>query len=413
MIRRTLRRVGLIAAIGSLALAFPEVGNAQTPSRSFLGNGFDRSRQDREQSEASPLRPMYARPPVGSSDDNTDTGRPGDIRKVQFEKSVDNIGNGTPPGELFQASKVLAIVAGEPIFAGDLLLTINEIIQTKASDAPPFVKEQMREQGIRELLPRAIERKLFYHQAVQMLPDPTKVAEIESDLFRQLEEKQLPVMLKKYQARNATELDGRLRMLGSSWRAVKAQAAEQEIAKFAITNKIQIDTEISHDRLYQEYMNNRDDYRLENQVRWEHLMVSFANHPQRMAAKKRLAEMGNQVIYGADLTEVAKQHSDGFYASKGGQNDWTKRGSLKNRTLEDVLFEIPEGKLSDIVESSEGFHIVRVLERQEAGFIPFEEVQAELREAILNQRQKAATEKLLNDVKKRIPYEILVDGIEF
>lgn len=321
--------------------------------------------------------------------------------------------NPNGPGEVFAPGQVLAIVGGEPIFAGDLLLTINEIIQTKASDAPPFVKEKMREQGIRELLPRAIETKMFYSQAVQMLPDPQQVTEIKKDLFHQLEEKQLPALLKKYQAQNVAELDGRLRMLGSSWRAVKEQAAEQEIAKYAITSNIKIDTEISHDELAREYRNTKEQFHLENKVRWEQLMVSFAKYPDRAAAKRRLAEMGNEVVYGAEFAEVAKAKSDGFFANQGGVNDWTKPGSLTNRQLEELLFDIPVGRLSDIIETEQGYHIVRVIERQDEGHIPFAEAQDQLREAILDRRQEAATEKLLKDVKTKVPFEILIDGIEF
>jgi parvulin-like peptidyl-prolyl isomerase len=321
----------------------------------------------------------------------------------------------SPPkvGEPFEPGRVLAIVADQPILAGDLLLMINEIIQNQAAEAPAFVREKMLEQGIRELLPRAIERKMMYHEALLLLPETAKVEDIKKDLYGQIEEKQLPQILKKYQATNLAELDARLRSLGGSWRALKEQIVEQEIAKYAVMSQLEVDTEVSYQELLKQYERDRDNYRIEEQVRWEHLMVSFSETPDRREARRKLVEMGNEIVYGAAFAEVAKRGSDDFFASQGGYNDWTKRGGLKDTKLEDRLFQEPVGKLSDIIETESGLHIIRVIERQEAGMIPFSKVQDEIRQRIVEDRQNAAVEKVVAKIKQRIPYEILIDGVDF
>jgi parvulin-like peptidyl-prolyl isomerase len=220
-------------------------------------------------------------------------------------------------------------------------------------------------------------------------------------------------MFKKYEVKNLGELDARLRMLGSSWRAVKEQAAEQEIAKFGVMSQVTIDTEISHDELYQQYLNQRENYTMDNQVRWEHLLVSFASEPDRANAKRKLGRMGNEVVYGAKFSEVAKKDSSGFFAASGGYNDWTKRGALTNQILEEQIFTTPVGRLSDIFESPQGYHIIRVIEHQEAGYVPFEEVQDTIREGMLDERQSVAANGLMEKIKNKIPYEILVEGVKF
>lgn len=322
-------------------------------------------------------------------------------------------GSSSPLGEAFEPSRVLAIVAGQPILAGEQLVMINEIIQTQAADAPPFVREKMLEQGMRELLPRSIERKMLYQEALLQLPATAKLEDIKKDLYKQVEEKQLPQLLKKYQANNLGELDARLRSLGGSWRAVREQIVETEIGKFAVTSQMNIDEDVTYDQLIRRYMQNRENYRVEEQVRWEHLMVSFSKTPDRGEAKRKLVSMGNEVIYGAPLAEVAKRSSDDFFAAQGGYNDWTKRNSLTNRQLEDRVFSEPVGRLSDIIETSLGYHIIRVIERQEAGIIPFTELQDKLREEILNERQSQALQRIIAKIRNRIPYEIYLEGVEF
>ena len=43
-----------------------------------------------------------------------------------------------------------------------------------------------------------------------------------------------------------------------------------------------------------------------------------------------------------------------------------------------VIFALPVGKLSTIMEDEAGFHIIRVLERKPSGKVPFEEAQQKL-----------------------------------
>lgn len=316
-------------------------------------------------------------------------------------------------GETFEPGRVLAIVGGQPILAGDQMLMINEVLQSQGADVPPAVRERMIEQGMRELLPRSIERKMLYQEALLLLPDSAKLVDIKKDLYKQVEEKQLPQLLKKYQATNLSELEARLRSMGSTWRALREQIVEQEIAKYAVMSQLDVDTEVSYDQLLARYRQNQAQYLVENQARWEHLMVSFAKTPDRAEAKRKLVAMGNEVVYGAPFADVAKRDSDDFFAAQGGQNDWTKRNSLTNRTLEDHVFSEPIGRLSDIIESDLGYHIIRVTERQEAGVIPFTELQDKIRQEILDDRQQQAVKKVLEKIKKRIPCEILLEGVKY
>lgn len=316
-------------------------------------------------------------------------------------------------GKLFRPARVIALVAGQPIFEADLLLQINEIIETRAADAPDSIKKQMIEKGIRELLPRILEQKMMYHQAISALPDPSRIESIKEDLYKQMDTKQLPTILKKYQVNNLSQLDARLRSLGSSWRAMKEQVAEQEIAKFGVTSMISVDQEIGHSQLWKRYVKDRSEYKIEEQVRFEQLMISFSKTPNRDEAWSRIAKMGDEVVYGARFIDVAKKQSDGFFASKGGQYGWTKRNDLTNKTLVKKIFSSPVGKLGDIFESNQGFHIIRVIERQDAGFVPFEEAQEKIREKILTERQSDAIKKVIKQIKSKVPYEILVEGVKF
>ena len=102
--------------------------------------------------------------------------------------------------------------------------------------------------------------------------------------------------------------------------------------------------------------------------------------------------MGNEVwakaqsptrrLRGPVFAEVAKAKSHGFTAADGGVHDWTTLGALKCEELNEALATLELGPDERRHRKRAGFHIVRVLERKEAGRTPFTEAQAKIRETL-------------------------------
>jgi parvulin-like peptidyl-prolyl isomerase len=107
---------------------------------------------------------------------------------------------------------------------------------------------------------------------------------------------------------------------------------------------------------------------------------------------------------------VAKAHSHGFSAADGGVNDWTTQGSLRSTALDATIFALPVGALSQIVEDEDGFHIVRVIEREEHHHVPFNEVQAEIKQRLLDKDQAKGMTQYLAKLRERTPVSDLLKG---
>src|SRR5690606_36612335 len=104
-------------------------------------------------------------------------------------------------------------------------------------------------------------------------------------------------------------------------------------------------------------------------------------------------------VQGPAFGEVARASSDGFTAKDGGLQDWTTQGALQCKAIDEALFTYQVGQMSPIIDSGPAFHIVRVLERREAGCKPFTDVQAEIREALKEERMRAEMEKYLSKLR--------------
>ncbi len=64
----------------------------------------------------------------------------------------------------------------------------------------------------------------------------------------------------------------------------------------------------------------------------------------------------------ADFEAIARQRSDGENAAEGGEIGWVARYQLE-KEIEDVLFGLQEGKVSEAIQRDDGFHVYKVTER--------------------------------------------------
>lgn len=115
-------------------------------------------------------------------------------------------------------------------------------------------------------------------------------------------------------------------------------------------------------------------------------------------AKLRIMSDGLQQKPSRDFGEMAVEISDGPTAENKGIYDWTNAGSLADEKLEALLFKLPVGEPSDLIESTRNYQMVRVLERQEAGHIPFDEVQDKIRNKLQDTDQQEEIGKLIDEL---------------
>jgi parvulin-like peptidyl-prolyl isomerase len=119
--------------------------------------------------------------------------------------------------------------------------------------------------------------------------------------------------------------------------------------------------------------------------------------------------MGNDVLEGKPFADIAKQRSEGPTASGGGSYDWTTKGSLASKVIDEAIFTLPVGQLSAILDDGQALHIVRVTERSEAGRTPFLEAQVGIRQTLRDERRKREVDDYLAKLKDRTPVWTIFD----
>ena len=142
------------------------------------------------------------------------------------------------------------------------------------------------------------------------------------------------------------------------------------------------------------YDKAKENYRTPGAAKVQHILVKVApgaGAEVEAAAKQKADTIVQQLRGGASFAALAKQHSeDPSSAAVGGEMGWVEMGQTVE-PFERAIFSVPLNTISEPIRSPEyGFHIVRVTERRDAGFRPFEEVRAELENSWINEKAMEA-----------------------
>ncbi len=135
------------------------------------------------------------------------------------------------------------------------------------------------------------------------------------------------------------------------------------------------------------YNTHRDEFRTPERVKARHILISIMNKPPAEVPKlkAKAEDLLKQVKAGADFAKLAEQNSDDkSNASKGGDLGWVVRGQMVAE-FEKATFALKPNEISGVVTTNYGFHIVQVLEKEDAHQRPMQEVKSQIVASLKNQ----------------------------
>ena len=327
----------------------------------------------------------------------------------QFQPDFNRQPPPAPQRELFPDAQVIALVVDEPILAGDLMGDINQMLAPYKDKATPEQLDEQRRLLMQRLLPQQIQTKMLYQEMLANVP-PEAIPQIREKLNSEFDTKQLPNLMERAKVNSPAELDAKLRGFGTSLEKQRRQFIEQVLARENVRQNVQAEPDVSHDEMLRYYQENAADYDRPLRVRWEELAVKFSEFPSKAEAYRAIAELGNRVLRGAAFSRVAREQSQGFTADNGGWYDWTLQKSLKYPEVEAAIFSLPTNQLSRVIETEDGFHIVRVLDREEAGRTPFFQEQSHIKSKLQKEKRDVAVEEYLAKVRAKTKVWTIFDG---
>ncbi len=124
-----------------------------------------------------------------------------------------------------------------------------------------------------------------------------------------------------------------------------------------------------------------------------------------LADKKQADDLRRQLRRGADFAQLAREHSAGLEAEKGGDMGWVAKGWFPAE-IDEPLFEQKPGKVSKVIKSAWGYHLLLVEEFKDEQTIELDQVRERIREEIETGKQEQVYADWLVQLKKRAKIEI-------
>lgn len=155
-------------------------------------------------------------------------------------------------------------------------------------------------------------------------------------------------------------------------------------------------------RYYQEH---HDQFAFADEYQLSQILIQPRASEGTAEALTKARRAMDELKKGEKFSDVAMQYSDGPNAMQGGRLGLVRQGELLP-VLERAVARLVTGGISDIIESPEGVHILRLDERMPKHFRPYEAVRLEIQDLLYKQKSEAMYQSWLNDLKNKAYIEI-------
>ena len=200
------------------------------------------------------------------------------------------------------------------------------------------------------------------------------------------------------------------------------KSEEQVNVKFIRVNPADL---VSDEEITTYYEENKAEFTVPEVVKARHILKQFPDNATdeqkaetKTAAEELLKTLNAELTAGADFAELATTHSEGPSSAQGGAlrgrnpklppGDYFARGDMV-KPFEETAFDVLEpGEVSDLVETQFGFHIIKLEEKRAPEVQPFDQVQYEIRQKLVQVSGVDEAKKVASDLL----YEIEIQDYE-
>jgi parvulin-like peptidyl-prolyl isomerase len=136
------------------------------------------------------------------------------------------------------------------------------------------------------------------------------------------------------------------------------------------------------------------------------LLTQGKTDAEKKEIRKKTEDILARLQKGADFAELAKQLSeDPGSKDNGGLYENVEHGKMV-KPFEDAAFSVPVGQISDIVETTYGYHIIKVESRKKET-LPLDQVKSQIEAKLKEQKQAVAFDSQMAKLKESAKFQIV------
>ncbi len=185
---------------------------------------------------------------------------------------------------------------------------------------------------------------------------------------------------------------------------IKGQLMRMRLMRWEIKSKIMI----SDQEIGDYYNQHRDEYEGKEAVRIQQILLVMPPNAGK-ATKEKIKEDAWQIqkraMSGESFEQLAAKYSQGPAAAQGGDVGFVEKGGIIPE-IEAVAFSLPQDKVSSVIESSLGFHIIKVIDKRGAGLKPINAVREEIKAKLEDGKLEKKYDEWISSIRKKSHIEI-------
>lgn len=289
--------------------------------------------------------------------------------------------------------EIVARVNNEIITLSDFQEANQELQREVAQDCqactPDKIQAEIKDQQ-KDLLRGLIDQALLVERAKDMdIHVDTELIKLLDDVRKQ---NNFPTM---------EDLQKAVESSGMAWEDYRTQQRNKLLKDEVVRREVAGHMDIGPEEVRQYYDAHKQEFDLPEQVVLAEILLSTeGKNPEEIAAvEKKADDLHNRVAKGQDFTQIAERYSEGSTAKDGGNLGTFQRGQL-SKQLEDAVFGMSKGQITDVIQTKTGFEILKVVDHFQAGLQPLSKVNEQIQNRLYMQKMEPAMRDYLAQLRE-------------
>jgi len=232
--------------------------------------------------------------------------------------------------------------------------------------------------------------------------------------------KRLDEMRKQMNLATMEELEKAAEAQGASYEDFKQNLRNQIVTQRVIGQEVGSHLAMNKDDVKKFYDQHRAEMERPEEVRLSEILIAPKTPAQPAAtpdvkpappleaeseaalapAQAKAQDLLEQIHKGAKFADLAKKYSDGPSAKDGGDlGSPFKRGTL-SKELEDKVFALKAGEVTEVIRAKQGYVILQATEHQMAGIPTLKEAEPRIQDALYMQKLQPALRAFLTTLRE-------------
>ncbi|HET6488339.1 MAG TPA: peptidylprolyl isomerase [Syntrophales bacterium] len=287
----------------------------------------------------------------------------------------------TSRGEV--VDRVIAVVNDDVITQYELDSTVELVLKRYEQSIRPEEREKITAEARKALLDRMIE-DLILRQEAKRLGITIREEELNAAIQDSLAKRNLTT-------ENLREI---LIKEGTDYERYREATRSDMIKQRILQREIRPRVTVTNEDIGAYYQEHRDEY--EGKLRVRLLMITLplpagSDEAQKEAQRAKAESILKRIQAGEYFEALAIENSPGQERS-GGDIGYVEKGSM-NPIIEEVAFNLKPGEVSGVIETPQGFYLIKALDKRGGGNLSLKATRAEVDERIFSEKMgKAYTE---------------------